>query len=81
MKTIDLTKENPSLIEILSMAKFDSVIIQGTDGIQYVLEEADEFEKEVSALGKSEKFMDFLQKRSEEKGGKSLTEIIKKLDD
>ena len=27
---------------------------QGTDGVQYILEEADEFEKEVATLGKNE---------------------------
>jgi len=62
------------------MAKCDPVMIQGTDGSQYILEEADEFEKEVSVLGDSEKFMEFLQKRSEEKGGKFLKEVRKRFE-
>ncbi len=49
------------------------------DGIQYILEEADEFEREVAALGNSEKFMNFLQKRSEQKGGRPLNDMAKEL--
>ncbi|MCH8128081.1 hypothetical protein IIC38_19350 [candidate division KSB1 bacterium] len=54
MKTVDLAKEKLSIDKILSLAKLDAVIIQGTDGVQYILEEADEFEKEVATLGKNE---------------------------
>ena len=70
MKVIDLTKTHPSIDEILRMARFDIVMIHGTDGVQYILEEADEFEREVAALGLNEEFMTFLQKRSEEPGEK-----------
>jgi hypothetical protein len=79
MKIIDLAKTHPSIDEILRMARFDMVLIHGTDGVQYILEEADEFEREVAALGQSEKFMTFLQKRAEEPGGKSLNEIAQEL--
>ena len=44
------------------------------------VEEPETFECEAEILGKSEKFMDFLWERSEEKGGKSLDEIARKLD-
>jgi hypothetical protein len=44
-------------------------------------EDPEEFESEVVTLGKSEKFMAFLRERSEEKGGKSLDEIARKLDE
>ena len=54
MKTVDLAKEKLSIDKILSLAKLDAVIIQRTDGVHYILEEADEFEKEVATLGKNE---------------------------
>ncbi len=72
MRLVDLNETKPSIDEILHMAKSDSVIIKSSDGVQYILEEADEFEREVATLGKSEKFMSFLKKRSEEKGGRQL---------
>jgi len=80
MRMVDLSETKPSIDEILHMAKSDAVIIKNSDGVQYILEEADEFEREVAALGKSEKFMSFLKKRSEEKGGRPLSEFIKELD-
>ena len=79
MKIIDLTETHLSIDEILRMARFDMVLIHGTDGVQYILEEADEFEREVAALGQSEKFMTFLQKRAEEPGGRPLNEIAQEL--
>jgi len=80
MRLLDLNETKPSVDEILSMAKLDSVMIKGPDGVQYILEEADEFEREVAAFGKSNMFMSFLKKRSEEKGGRPLNEIERELD-
>ena len=72
MKTIDLKRGKPSIDQILAMAKSDSVLIEGIDGNRYVLEEADEFEREVATLGESRKFMKFLEARSKETGRKSI---------
>jgi len=47
-----LYKIESSVDEILDMAKSDAVIIKGSDGVQYILEEADEFEREAASLGK-----------------------------
>ena len=49
------------------------------DGNPYILEEADAFEKEVAILGKSEKFMKFLEERSKEEGTISIDDMEKKL--
>lgn len=46
---------------------------------QYILEEADAFEKEVAILSKSEKFMKFLEERSKEEGTISIDDMEKKL--
>lgn len=79
MKTIDLKQQKPSIDEILAMAKSEPVLIQGIDGGRYVLEEADEFEREVALLGKSQKFMRFLEERSKETGRKSIAQVAKKV--
>jgi hypothetical protein len=50
------------------------------DGTIFVLEPADEFEREVVQLGQSEKFMAFLAERSKETGVISLEEAIKRLE-
>lgn len=79
MRLIDLNEIKPSVDEILDMAKLEPVIIKRPDGVRYILEEADEFEHEIAELGRSEKFMSFLRKRSEEKGGRPLSEFIEEL--
>ena len=78
MKTIDLKKEKRSLADLLSLAKRESVLIHSPSGEDFLLEQADDFDREVAALGGSDKFMAFLNSRSQEKDDKNLDEIRKK---
>jgi hypothetical protein len=56
MKTLDLTRQRITLDELLELTAAGSVRILTADGHAFILEEADEFEKEVELLGKSKKF-------------------------
>jgi hypothetical protein len=47
-------------------------------GEDFVLEPADEFDREVAALGASEKFMSFLDARAKETGDISLSKVRQK---
>ncbi len=78
MKEIDLTKEQHSLSEVLTLAKSEAVLIHSASGEDFVLESADEFDREVSALGASEKFASFLEARSKETGGIPLRKVRQK---
>jgi hypothetical protein len=75
MKTIDLTKEKHSLGEVLTLAKSETLLIHSASGEDFVLEPADEFDREVVALGRSEKFTSFLDARSKEAGDIPLKDI------
>ena len=75
MKRIDLTKEHHSLSEVLTFAKSEAVLIHSSSGEDFVLESADEFDREVAALGASEKFASFLGARSKETGEIPLREV------
>ena len=79
MITIDLRKKKHSIDELLALAKSEPLMIYDKDGKNYVLEETDEFEKEVKELGSSERFMKFLNERSKEKETISISSIAKKL--
>ena len=48
--------------------------------MKFLLEPADEFDREVAMLGQSEKFMHFLAERSKEKGTISLEQLKRELD-
>jgi len=79
MKTVNLKKESPSIGDLLAMARENSVLLRSSDGAVFVLEEADEFDREVAELGNSARFMKFLRKRSKEKGVTSIEQFAEEL--
>ncbi len=78
MKTVDLSKGMHSLAEVLTLAKSEAVLIHSVSGEDFVLEQADDFDREVAALGSSAKFLSFLEARSEETGDVSLEGLRRK---
>jgi hypothetical protein len=79
MITLDLRKQPLTLKEIFQAARVESVLIVTDEGQEYILEAADEFDREVAQLGKSEAFMHFLAERRQEPGRIPLDEIEKRL--
>jgi|SRR3990172_8918334 len=79
MKTINLKEETPSVAQLLAMARKKSVLLVSKDGATFVLEEADEFDREVAQLGGSDKFIKFLSKRSKEQAVISIEEFAEQL--
>ena len=77
MKTVDLGKEQPSLADVLMLAKSEPVVIHSGPGEDYLLEPADDFDREAAALGGSEQFLSFLQTRSDEAGDIPINELRK----
>ncbi len=68
MKTVDLSQGEHSLAELLILAKEEAVLIHSASGADFLLEPADEFEREADGLASSDAFMSFLRERSEETG-------------
>ena len=79
MKTVNLSKESPSVGEFLAMARKKTVLLVSRDGATFVLEGADEFDREVAELGNSARFMSFLKKRSKERGVTSIEQFAEEL--
>ena len=78
MKSIKVDSKT-SIGELLALAREESVLLVSEDGSSFVLEEADDFEREVAQLGNSKKFMRFLAVRSKEKGVISIEQYAKEL--
>ena len=78
MKTLDLRKGQHTLSEVLGLAMSDTILIRSSSGKDFVLEQADEFDREVAALGSSEKLASFLDKRSKETGDTPISEVREK---
>ena len=79
MITIDLRQEKHSIDELFALATSETLMIYDKEGNHYILEETDEFEKEVEMLGNSEKFMKFLDERSKEKETMSISAVANRL--
>ncbi len=79
MITLDLRQQQITLEELFRAARSESVLIVTDEGEEYILEAADEFDREVAELGRSEKFMDFLAERRKESGRIPLEEIERRL--
>ena len=59
MKTVDLTANRVTLDQLLKLAAAGSVRILTADGRAFVLEAADDFDKEVEFLGKKQEVQAF----------------------
>ena len=79
MRTIKLDKKALSVDELLAIARREAVLLVSQDGASFVLEEADDFEREVTQLGNSEKFMKFLNERTHEKSATSIEQFAGEL--
>lgn len=79
MKTVNLNKESPSVGELLAMARNKPLLLVSKGGKAFVLEEADDFDREVAQLGDSQRFMRFLKKRSKERGVISIAKFAEGL--
>jgi hypothetical protein len=79
MRMLDLRKQSVTVEELLNWASSDSVLILAQDGHEFILEEANDFEREVAMLGNSETFMKFLEERSKESGTIPLDEVERTL--
>lgn len=79
MITLDLRRQQITLEELFRAAQSEPILIVTDAGQEYILEAADEFDREVAELGRSEKFKDFLTERRKESGRIPLEEIERQL--
>lgn len=80
MIMLDLRIQHLTIEELFHAAASQAVHVITKDGTLFVLEQADEFEREVAQFGQSEPFTAFLAERTRETGGISLDETIKRLE-
>lgn len=80
MKTLDLRRQKLTVEELLKLALAGTVRVVTADGHAFVVEEADDFDKEVELLGKSKKFQRFLKDRSKEPATTSIEDYRRSLD-
>lgn len=79
MKTLALDERDVTVQELLRWAAGEAVLIRDEKGNEFILEEADDLEREAAELGSNEAFMRFLSERSKEPGTITLDQIEREL--
>jgi hypothetical protein len=79
MKTIDLSKTQLSVEELLDSARHESVMVQAADGMSFVLSLADEFATEVELLRQNHAFLTLLDWHKQSQKAISFDEVEKRL--
>jgi hypothetical protein len=80
MKTVYLKEQTPPLDQLLAMAGEEDVLLVAEDGAKYTLEATRDFDLEAAELGNSEKFMRFLEERSQYSAKTPIEDFCRKLD-
>ena len=70
MNTINLAERPLDIAHVLALAQVGPVVLLAEDGRQYVVAEADDFDREVAQLRNSVAFQQFLDERSAYKTSK-----------
>jgi hypothetical protein len=82
MNTYDLRKQTITIDDLLRLAAAEAIQVVSKDGQVFVVELADEFDREVAQLRDSAPFREFLAQRSRSKAGSlSLDELDREIDE
>lgn len=79
MKVVELGPAQPSLDEVVGLAKTGLVVLRQADGSVFALSAVDDFAVEVELLKSNPEFLAYLQQRSKEPPVISLEELRKEL--
>jgi hypothetical protein len=79
MKIIDLENTQPTLDEVIGLAKEELVVLRDSDGSVFAVSQVDDFDVEVDLLRNNPEFIAFLKQLSQEKGAISLQDLRKEL--
>jgi len=79
MKTIYLARENPTLLDLLTLADKDNIILRTQAGREFVIAEVNDFSREVELVRQHEELMKFLSQRSRETKSYTLEETKERL--
>jgi len=80
MKTINLTTEVLDLEDLITLAAQEPILLVTSDGKEFLLAEADDFEQEVETLRSSPAFQQFLTERSTDQHRMSLDDLERSIE-
>ena len=66
MKTIHVSMRSKTLNGLLRQARRNNLILRTTNGLEFILAQVDDFDREIELTRKNKKLMEFLDKRGKE---------------
>lgn len=79
MRTIHLSSDMPSVVELLEMARTGTLLVETQDGDFFVINTVDSFDTEVELLRRNHTFLTMLDKFKSEKETIPLEQVEKDL--
>ncbi len=79
MKTVHVSPRSTRLNALLRQAKRGNLILRSADGVEFILAEIDDFDREIELTRKNRKLMTFLEKRAKQTTTVSSEEARAKL--
>jgi hypothetical protein len=79
MKVIELQEAQPTLDEVIGLAKDELVVLRKADGSVFALSHVDDFDLEVELQRNNPEFMAWLRQLSQEKTAISLADLRNEL--
>ena len=80
MRSIDLRDETVDLTGLLHLAEEDAVLVVASDGHEFIVAEADDFDSEANALRNSPRFQSFLDQRMKSPARIPIEDIEKEIE-
>ncbi len=75
MKTVNLSLERPTRLELLELASQENVILKTREGREFILAETDDFGAEAELVRQNDELMQLLAQRSREAETYSLSQV------
>jgi hypothetical protein len=79
MKTIIVPKRSKSILDLLKQAQTENLILQSPDGVEYILAEIDDFDREIELTRQNEELMKFLEQRAQQTKTIPLADVKRQL--
>jgi phosphoserine phosphatase len=79
MKIIDVSIDSTALISLLTEAKQENIILRTADGLEFILAEINNFDKEIDLTRQNQELMAFLDDRGQQTKTISAAEVRARL--
>lgn len=79
MKTIEIPKRSKGLNQLLAKAQRENLLLRSSNGVEFILAEINDFDREIDLQRENQDLMAFLDRRGQQRPILSASEVRKRL--